>query len=79
MRRASSPAIHILAGLKVCIQAMTPMTLPAAFASSMTLLMLAESTSVGLQTTVTGMLVADCRPATTAWDCSATCRRVSSP
>ncbi len=33
---ASRPAIHILAGLKVCIHATRPMTFSAAFASSAT-------------------------------------------
>ena len=34
LRSASSPAIHILAGEKVCIQAITPMQSSSALASS---------------------------------------------
>ena len=37
LSRALSPAIHIFAGLNVCIHAMRPITRSSAFASSMVL------------------------------------------
>ena len=73
---ASRPAIHIFAGLKVCIHAITPITSSRAFTSSARRRMLSESFSTGFQTTFTG---SPSRPSATAWDCSATCCRVSSP
>ena len=76
LRSASSPAIHIFAGLKVCIHAMTPITSSRAFTSSASRRMLSASVSTGFQTTRTGL---PCSPAATCWDWSATCRNVSSP
>ena len=73
---ASRPAIHIFAGLKVCIHAITPMTSSRAFTSRARRRMLSESFSTGFQTTFTG---SPPRPSATACDCSATWRRVSSP
>jgi len=51
---ASSPAIHILAGEKVCIQVTTPTHSSAAFASRMQRRMDDASSSTGFQTTETG-------------------------
>ena len=51
---ASRPAIHIFAGLNVCIHAMTPITSSSAFASSAARRMASESVSTGFQTTFTG-------------------------
>ncbi len=51
----SSPRIHIFAGLKVCIQAMTPTTASFALASRNSRLIASLSVSTGFQTMVTGM------------------------
>ncbi len=76
LRSASSPAIHIFAGLKVCIQAIRPTTSSRAFASSASRRMPSGSVSTGFHTTRTGR---SAKPAATCCDCSATWRRVSSP
>ena len=73
---ASRPAIHIFAGLNVCIHAITPITSSRAFTSSARRRIASESFSTGFHTTVTGS--AD-KPSATACDCSATWRSVSSP
>ena len=51
---ASRPPIHIFAGEKVCIQAMTPTHHGALFASSIWRWMEAASSSTGFHTTRTG-------------------------
>ena len=79
LRSRSSPVIHIFAGEKVCIQAITPTTLSSAFASSAIRRIESESLSTGFQVTVTGMSLAACSASEIAFDCSATCLRVSSP
>ncbi len=76
---ASSPAIHIFAGLNVCIQAITPITWSAAFTSRAMRRIESASLSTGFQTTVTGMSLEACRASAIALLCSATWRRVSSP
>ncbi len=50
LRSASSPVIHILAGEKVCIQAMTPRQSSSLLASSIIRRMAAESVSTGCHT-----------------------------
>jgi len=79
LRRASRPAIHILAGLKVCIQVMTPRTRSSLLASSIARRIEAESLRTGFQTTFTGTSDDSSSARATAWDCSATWRSVSSP
>ncbi len=69
LRSASRPAIHIFAGLNVCIHAITPMTSSRAFTSSASRRIESESFSTGFQTTFTGR---PARPSATACDCSAT-------
>jgi hypothetical protein len=76
---ASSPLIHILAGEKVCIQAMTPMQASSARASRQVRRMASASFSTGLATTRTGTCSEPASRRTTSADCSATCRSVSSP
>ncbi|CAB4920545.1 unannotated protein [freshwater metagenome] len=79
LRSASRPAIHILAGLKVCIQVMTPMQAALSLASPIARRIAAGSLSTGFQTIRTGTTAASSSVAATRWDCSATCCRVSSP
>ena len=78
VRSASSPEIHIFAGENVCIQAITP-TAPCTAASRHTARMSALEVRTGFQTTRTGMSGDSSRRAAICRDCSATCRRVSSP
>lgn len=66
VRSASRPEIHILAGEKVCIQAITP-TAPWTAASRQTARMSALEVSTGFQTTRAGM-------AGSASSCAAICR-----
>ena len=73
------PFIHIFAGLNVCIQVMTPMTLLSLFASSTTRRIEPESLTVGFQMILIGRSPDAFSRSTTALDCSATCARVSSP
>lgn len=79
LRRASSPPIHILAGLKVCIQAVTPMTESSRLASSIVRRIESASVSTGFQTSRTGTSEAAASSSAIAFDWSATCCRVSSP
>ena len=72
LRSASRPAIHIFAGLKVCIQVMTPRTLSSAFASSIARRIEPESLSTGFQTTRAGTSPEASSARATACDCSAT-------
>src|SRR3954447_26749848 len=75
----SSPAIHILAGEKVCIQAMTPMQASEVPASRQSRRMASASVSTGFQTTRTGIVSCPSSSSAMRRDCSATCCRVSSP
>ena len=76
---ASRPAIHIFAGLNVCIQAIRPMTRSSAFASSAVRLMAAASVSTGFQTIFTGTSPASSRMRAISCDWSATWASVSGP
>jgi hypothetical protein len=78
LRSASRPVIHILAGLKVCIQAIAPITPSAALSSRAVRRIESASFSVGFQTTSTGS-PASPSMRTISRDCSATWRSVSSP
>ncbi len=79
LRSASSPEIHILAGLKVCIQAMTPTHESSALASIMTRRIAAASVSTGLLTIGRVTSGASLRVATISADWSATCISTSVP
>ena len=79
VRSASSPAIHIRAGEKVCIHAITPTHAGVALASSAIWWIASELVSTGFHTTRTGTCPASSSSAATACDCSATWRSVSSP
>ncbi len=79
LRNAWRPEIHIRAGEKVCIQAMTPMQSGAVVASRRTDRIASELVTIGLNTMRTGIASAlSSAPAiSAAW--SATARRVASP
>ncbi len=77
--RAWRPAIHIFAGLNVCIQVITPITLSEALASRITRSMASREVRTGFHTTVAGTYGLFARWSTTPWDWSATCARTSSP
>jgi hypothetical protein len=79
VRRASSPAIHIFAGEKVCIQAMTPIVSSAALASWQIRRIAAELVSTGFHTTVAPSRPLSSSARATSRDCEATCSRVSGP
>ena len=70
---ALSPAIHILAGLKVCIQAMTPITASLSFAASMTRRISSGWVSTGFHTILTGTAEAASSAPAICEDCQATC------
>ena len=76
---ASSPAIHILAGEKVCIHAMTPTHAGSELASSICRWIEPASSSTGFHTTLTGRPATSLRRATMACDCEATWSSVSGP
>ena len=76
---ALRPEIHIFAGLNVCIHAITPITLSSRLAASMTRRISSGVVTTGCQTTRTGIASAAASAPAMARDCSATCRRVSSP
>jgi hypothetical protein len=79
LRSASSPVIHIFAGEKVCIHAITPTHAASALASCSTRRMAADSVSTGLPTISAG---SPPEAASSCWmrrDWPATCSRVSSP
>ena len=73
------PAIHILAGEKVCIQQITPMQFGAALASRHTCKIDSGVVTTGLKTTRIGSRDEPLSPSTTRRLFSATCRSVSSP
>ncbi len=79
LRSASSPAIHIFAGEKVCIQAISPTQSSEALASRQTRRIAEASVSTGIQRTLTGRPGPSSSASAICRDCSATCRRVSSP
>ncbi len=76
---AESPAIHILAGEKVCIQATRPMQFFAEFASRQTSRIASGVVTTGLNTSVTGIAADAERPRAISRACSATLSRVSFP
>src|ERR1035437_7871886 len=76
---AARPAIHIFAGEKVCIHAITPMHVSAAFASSAVRRIEPGLAATSLCTTRTGMHSCASRPAATSRACASTCRSVASP
>ena len=76
---ASRPAIHIFAGLNVCIHATRPMTLSAAFASRAVRRIASESVSTGFQTTFTGTSDAASSVSAICCDCVGDLRSVSGP
>ncbi len=74
-----SPAIHIFAGEKVCIQVMTPMHDSSELASSMTRRISSGVVRTGLATTSTGIAGAPSSPATMSAEFCATWAIASSP
>src|ERR1035437_4636984 len=74
-----SPLIHIRAGEKVCIQAITPTQLFEALASRQAAAMPSGVLTTGRYTTRTGMAGAPSSAAAMASELTATCRSVSSP
>ncbi len=79
LRSTSSPAIHSLAGEKVCIQAMTPMHASSLLASMHARRICAALVRTGFQLMLTPISGPAFSSATTSLDCAATCRSVSSP
>ena len=73
------PAIHIFAGLNVCIHVITPMTFSAALASRMTRSMASREVRTGFHTTSAGTNGLLARFSTTTWDCLATWASTWSP
>ena len=76
---ASRPAIHILAGLNVCIQVISPTQAGSALAARTSARMPSEPVRTGLGTTRTGMDGAASRAAAMAVAWSATVASVSGP
>ncbi len=79
MSSAISPAIHILAGEKVCIHVMTPTQDGATLASRQTASIASGLLTTGLATIRTGTDSAASNPAAICAECSATVCRTSSP
>ena len=79
LRRSVRPAIHILAGEKVCIHAITPMQPSAASASSRTFEIASGVVTTAFTTTLTGISGASSRQDAMARACSSTRRSTSSP
>ncbi len=77
--RAARPAIHILAGEKVCIHTMTPTQLSEEDASWHSRRIESASVSTGFHTIRTGILPGPPRISAMFLDCLATWRRTSSP
>src|SRR4030042_2559575 len=76
---AFKPAIHILAGLKVCIQVIKPTQSGATFALVQSSYIESGVVNVGLNTTLTGICL-DCDKASAIFlESSATCLRVLGP
>ena len=79
LRRASRPEIHILAGLKVCIQAITPTHESSALASIIVRRIASASLRTGLNTISNGIASEASSVRTISPDCSATWASTSSP
>ena len=79
LRSSESPAIHIFAGEKVCIQVIRPAHPSSAFASRHSVRIASGVVRTGLNTTRTGISDAPSRPAVICRECSATCSKVSGP
>ena len=76
---SSSPAIHILAGLNVCIQVISPTQLGSRLASAASRRMPSASVRTGLTTTRTGIVGASSSAPAIWLACWATCSSVSGP
>ena len=76
---ALSPAIHIFAGLKVCIHAITPTQRSAAVAARQAAGIPSGDFTTGLNTTRTGIEADSSSPVAMRRAWSATCCSVSSP
>ena len=76
---AHSPAIHILAGLNVCIQVMIPTTFGATLASRISCRIESRDVSTGFHTTRQAMSSDRSSISTTCCDCDATWASTSSP
>src|SRR5208282_6449443 len=76
---AESPAIHIFAGEKVCIQVIRPMQFFAELASRHTSRMPSGLVTIGLNTTVTGIAEEADSSRAISRACSVTLSRVSLP
>ncbi len=76
---ASRPAIHILAGEKVCIQAISPMHCGSTFAAVTTRWMATGSVSTGFHSTGAGRPAVAFSVSTSARDCCSTRASVSGP
>ena len=76
---ALSPGIHIFAGEKVCIHAITPTHDSAAFASSATRRIASGLVATSRHTTRTGTSSCASRPAATCRACCSTCSSVAFP
>ncbi len=74
-----SPAIHILAGEKVCIQVIRPMQLAVELASRHSSRIASGVVSTGLKTTFTGMCADALSAAAISRECSATFASVFGP
>ena len=79
VRSAPRPVIHILAGEKVCIQAIRPMHSGSALAAMITRWIELDSVSTGCHATGTGNVPASLSWSTRARDCCSTWSRVSGP
>jgi hypothetical protein len=74
-----SPAIHILAGLNVCIHVIRPIQFLAVLASTHNCVISSGVLSTGLNTTLHGIEPAAFSPSAIFWLSSATCLSVSGP
>ena len=79
LANASRPRIHIFAGEKVCIHAMTPTQLGSAFAASITSRIDSASRRTAFHVTATGSSPDSWSLVATVVDWLATCSRVSGP
>src|SRR6056297_2044311 len=74
-----SPAIHILAGEKVCIQVTTPIQEVELLASRQSAVISCGVVTMGLKTKLTGNFSAAFKPSTISFELLATCFKVSGP
>ena len=79
LERMFNPAIHILAGEKVCIQVIKPMQFCALLASRQRAVIASGVVTTGLKTTFTGNLPDCVIHCAISWECSATFLSVASP